>query len=150
MSDDRSAQPLPSTKPYLIRAIYDWCVDHGFTPHLAVAVDDTTRVPREYVRDGQIVLNVSPLATHRLVLGEREITFEARFGGRPYSVIVPIGRVIAIFARENGQGLAFEPEETVIDVEKASETPAAPSASENQSQQDRPPPGRGTHLKRIK
>lgn len=150
MSDDRSAQPLPSTKPYLIRAIYDWCVDHGFTPHLAVAVDEATRVPREYVRDGQIVLNVSPLATHRLVLGEQEITFEARFGGRPYSVVVPIGRVIAIFARENGQGLAFEPE--ALDIEKGNgqETPAASTTSKEQPPQEGPPPGRGTHLKRIK
>jgi stringent starvation protein B len=103
---------MQSTKPYLIRAIHEWCTDLGFTPYLAVAVDATTRVPREFVNDGEIVLNVGHDATHQLNLGNEEITFQARFGGRPYPVVVPIDRVQAIYARENGQGMAFEPIDT--------------------------------------
>lgn len=99
---------MQSTKPYLIRAIHEWCMDQGFTPYLAVAVDATTRVPREFVKDGEIVLNVGYDATHQLSLGNEEITFQARFGGRPYPVVVPLDRVQAIYARENGQGMAFE------------------------------------------
>ena len=98
----------PSTKPYLLRAIYEWCTDSGFTPYVAVAVDETVRVPVEFVKNGEIVLNVSALATNRLKIGNDSIEFQARFGGVPRDVYVPIGRVIAIYARENGQGMAFE------------------------------------------
>ena len=99
---------MKSTKPYLIRAIHEWCADQGFTPYLAVKVDATTRVPREFVKDGEIVLNVGLEATHQLLLGNEEITFQARFGGRAFPVVVPIERVAAIYARENGEGMAFE------------------------------------------
>jgi stringent starvation protein B len=99
-----------STKPYLIRAIYDWCTDAGFTPHVAVAVDASVRVPKEFVRNGEIVLNVSMLATSRLNLGNEAIEFQARFGGVARDIYVPIERVMAIYARENGQGMAFEVE----------------------------------------
>jgi len=98
----------PSTKPYLLRAIYDWCTDSGFTPYVAVAVDETVRVPVEFVKNGEIVLNVSALATNRLKIGNDSVEFQARFGGVPRDVYVPINRVIAIYARENGQGMAFE------------------------------------------
>src|SRR5215470_16649370 len=98
----------PSTKPYLLRAIYEWCTDSGFTPYVAVAVDETVRVPVEFVKNGEIVLNVSALATNRLKIGNDCIEFQARFGGVPRDVYVPINRVIAIYARENGQGMAFE------------------------------------------
>jgi stringent starvation protein B len=98
----------PSTKPYLLRAIYDWCTDSGFTPYVAVAVDESVRVPVEFVKNGEIVLNVSALATNRLKIGNESIEFQARFGGVPRDVHVPINRVIAIYARENGQGMAFE------------------------------------------
>jgi stringent starvation protein B len=98
----------PSTKPYLIRAIYDWCTDAGFTPYVAVAVDESVRVPLEFVRNGEIVLNVSALATNRLKIDNDAIAFQARFGGVPRDVYVPIARVVAIYARENGQGMAFE------------------------------------------
>jgi stringent starvation protein B len=97
-----------STKPYLIRAIYDWCADSGFTPYLAVQVDARTRVPREFVRDGQIVLNISAEATHQLSLGNDEITFQTRFNGASFPVNVPVDTVVAIYARENGQGMAFD------------------------------------------
>jgi stringent starvation protein B len=99
---------MTSTKPYLIRAIHAWCADEGFTPYLAVQVDERTRVPREFVRDGQIVLNVSVEATHQLVMGNEEITFQTRFNGASFPVIVPVDAVAAIYARENGQGMAFE------------------------------------------
>ena len=97
-----------STKPYLIRAIHEWCADEGFTPYLAVQVDERTSVPREFVRDGQIVLNVSAEATHQLVMGNEEITFQTRFNGASFPVLVPVAAVVAIYARENGQGMAFE------------------------------------------
>ena len=98
----------PSTKPYLVRAIYEWCTDAGFTPYVAVAVDETVRVPVEFVKNGEIVLNVSALATNRLKIGNDAVEFQARFGGVPRDVHVPINRVIAIYARENGQGMAFD------------------------------------------
>lgn len=104
--------PLPSTKPYLIRAIHEWCADQGFTPYLAVKVDATTRVPREFVKDGEIVLNVGLEATHQLLIGNEQVTFQARFGGRAFPVVVPIERVAAIYASENGEGMAFEVTET--------------------------------------
>ncbi len=103
-----------STKPYLIRAIHEWCVDQGFTPYLAVKVDATTRVPREFVKDGEIVLNVGTEATHQLSMGNEEISFQARFGGKAFPVVVPIGRVAAIYASENGEGMAFEVTDKVV------------------------------------
>jgi len=103
---------MQSTKPYLIRAIHEWCSDQGFTPYLSVKVDGVTRVPREFVKDGEIVLNVGIDATHQLLLGNDEITFQARFGGRAFPVVVPLERVAAIYARENGEGMAFEVSET--------------------------------------
>ena len=99
-----------STKPYLIRALYEWCVDSGYTPQIMVAVDAHTRVPPGFVKDGQIVLNISAGATRDLKLDNDWIQFSARFGGVSHEISVPIGRVAAIFARENGQGLHFEPD----------------------------------------
>ena len=96
-----------STRPYLIRALYEWCTDNGFTPYVAVQVDDTVQVPREYVKNGEIVLNISFDATSSLKLGNDFIEFKARFAGTAREIIVPVGRVIAIYARENGQGMAF-------------------------------------------
>ena len=96
-----------STRPYLIRAMYEWCTDNGFTPYVAVQVDDTVQVPREYVKNGEIVLNVSFDATSSLKLGNEFIEFKARFAGSAREIVVPVGRVIAIYARENGQGMAF-------------------------------------------
>jgi len=98
---------LPSTRPYLIRALYDWCSENGFTPYVAVKVDASVQVPREYVQGGEIVLNVSMDATSSLKLGNDFIEFKARFGGKPRDIMVPIHRVMAIYARENGQGMAF-------------------------------------------
>lgn len=96
-----------STRPYLIRALYDWCTDNGLTPYVAVAVDETVQVPREYVKNNEIVLNISFDATSSLKLGNDFIEFKARFAGSAREIMVPIARVIAIYARENGQGMAF-------------------------------------------
>jgi len=97
-----------STTPYLIRAIWEWCVDNGFTPYIAVKVDAATRVPMEYVRNGEIVLNISPDATRNLKIGNELIQFSARFNGVSREVSVPVSTVGGIFAKENGQGLAFQ------------------------------------------
>lgn len=144
---------MSSTKPYLIRAIHEWCVDNGFTPYLVVQVDGRTRVPQEYVRDGEIVLNISPRATHQLVIGNDEIVFQTRFSGAPFQVSVPVSTVAAIYARENGQGMAFEvmPEELAADVDKVGVGDTAPAESEQSSApRDEPPARRGAHLTRIK
>ena len=102
-----NAPDSTSTRPYLIRALYEWCTDNGFTPYVAVAVDDSVQVPREYVKNSEIVLNVSFDATSSLKLGNDFIEFKARFAGSSRDIMVPISRVIAIYARENGQGMAF-------------------------------------------
>jgi stringent starvation protein B len=96
-----------STRPYLIRALYEWCTDHGLTPYVAVRVDESVQVPREYVKNNEIVLNISFDATSSLKLGNEFIEFKARFSGSAREIIVPIDHVIAIYARENGQGMAF-------------------------------------------
>jgi len=101
---------LTSTKPYIIRALHEWCVDNGLTPHLLVAVDAQTRTPMAYVKDGEIVLNLSYLATKNLLIGNEAITFSARFGGVSNNLYVPIGAIRGLFARENGQGMFFQAE----------------------------------------
>ena len=106
-----NAPEATSTRPYLIRALYEWCIDNGLTPYVAVSVNDAVRVPREYVKDGEIVLNISMDATSALKLGNEFIEFKARFGGVARDIQVPIDRVIAVYARESGQGMAFPLEE---------------------------------------
>jgi stringent starvation protein B len=96
-----------STRPYLIRALHDWCSDNGFTPYIAVHVDRMVQVPMEYVSNGEIVLNVGFEATSALELGNEVISFKARFGGVAREIVVPVDHVVAIYARENGQGMAF-------------------------------------------
>ena len=98
-----------STRSYLIRALHDWCSDNGFTPYVAVFVDASVKVPVEYVKNNEIVLNVGFEATTGLKLGNDFIEFKARFGGRSRDILVPVDHVIAIYARENGQGMAFPP-----------------------------------------
>ncbi|HEY4540883.1 MAG TPA: ClpXP protease specificity-enhancing factor [Noviherbaspirillum sp.] len=100
--------PEIPTKPYLLRAIYEWCTDNGYTPYLASAVDARTMVPREFVKNGEIVLNISFTATSGLKMGNDYIEFHARFGGVSREISVPVDNVVAIYARENGQGMAFE------------------------------------------
>ncbi|MEN9475251.1 MAG: hypothetical protein RIS48_1973 [Pseudomonadota bacterium] len=136
-----SQDDLPSTRPYLIRAIHEWCCDNGFTPYIAVAVDEWVQVPREFVKDGEIVLNTSYDATGNLRLGNDLIEFKARFGGVAREIRVPIDHVLAIYARENGQGMAFPPPERE----------SAQAQSEQPPQDDPPPAGSGRPaLKRVK
>ncbi len=97
-----------STRPYLIRAIYEWCVDAGFIPYLAVRVNEQTEVPQAYVKDGEIVLNLSATAVQNLQLGNEMITCAGRFGGASFDLIVPVAAVIGIFSKETGQGLVFQ------------------------------------------
>jgi stringent starvation protein B len=97
-----------STKPYMLRAIYEWCTDSGFTPYLAVKVDAATTVPMEFVKKGEIVLNISYGATAGLKMDNEAIRFKARFGGVSREIYVPVQNVLAIYANENGQGMAFE------------------------------------------
>ena len=113
--------PETSTKPYLIRAIYEWCTDNGFTPYIAVFVDANTSVPREFVKNNEIVLNVSFDATSGLDMGNEWITFSARFGGVSRKIDVPVENVLAIYARENGQGMAFPVERSVPETQAATE-----------------------------
>jgi stringent starvation protein B len=96
-----------STRPYLLRALHDWCTDNGFTPYIAVFVDDSVQVPMEYVKNNEIVLNVGFEATSGLKLGNEFVEFKARFGGSSRDILVPVDHVVAIYARENGQGMAF-------------------------------------------
>ena len=96
-----------STRPYLLRALHDWCTDNGFTPYIAVHVDAAVQVPMEYVKNNEIVLNVGFEATSALKLGNEFVEFKARFGGVSREIVVPVDHVVAIYARENGQGMAF-------------------------------------------
>ena len=148
-----------STRPYLIRALYDWCTDNGLTPYVAVLVDETVQVPREYVKNGEIVLNISFDATSSLKLGNEVIEFKARFAGTAREIMVPVNRVIAIYARENGQGMAFpvptagQPASTDAPVGKAPALRSVPtlSASSGQTEDDHrvvqlvPPEAGGNH-----
>jgi stringent starvation protein B len=113
-----------STKPYLIRAIHEWCADSSLTPYISVQVDANTRVPAEYVKNGEIVLNLSYDATHKLTIGNEVIQFAARFNGVSRECSVPISAVTGIFARENGRGMFF-PREAAP--ENAGETPSEPA-----------------------
>ena len=164
MSIDSDSQGT-STRPYLVRALHDWCTDNGFTPLLAVHVDESVRVPMEYVKNHEIVLNVSFDATSGLRLGNEFIDFKARFGGVPRDISVPIDHVIAIYARENGQGMAFpvptEPSRLGTDdldtrmapapsvLRLASEPEPVPAKPDGDEPPPAPPAGRPS-LKRIK
>ncbi len=128
-----------STRPYLIRALHEWCTENGFTPYVAVFVDASVRVPREYVKNNEIVLNVGFEATSALKLGNEFIEFKARFGGSSREIVVPVTHVIAIYARENGQGMAF-PAPTA-EVQGASGADSAPDPTEVAR-----PPASGPHL----
>lgn len=147
-----------STKPYLVRAIFEWCLDQGFTPYMAVVVDSHTVVPRQYVREGQIVLNIGPDATHQLVMGNEFITFNARFGGVAQALSIPVANVAAVYARENGQGMAFEvepasPAEGPADEPTLDRLASGPEADAPPPSEEPPPPGNGSgrpKLTRIK
>lgn len=163
-----NALDISTVRPYLIRALYEWCTDNGYTPHLVVSVDASVRVPREYVKDGEIVLNIGPDATGALRLGNEDIEFKARFSGVVRDIRIPVGRVLAIFARENGQGMGFpvvEAGEEVADgPEEQRQRPdgpvvqlVTPSVADDDGEGSEPPPeppaapaGARPSLRRIK
>lgn len=122
-----------STKPYLLRAIYEWCTDNGYTPYMAAVVDAGTRVPMEFVKNGEIVLNISFSATSGLKMDNDLVRFSARFGGVSRDISVPVDNVVAIYARENGQGMAFEATIKSDDAEGADEQAEDSSAQPIQS-----------------
>jgi len=143
-----------STKPYLLRAIYEWCVDSGYTPYISVVVGPQTRVPVEYVRDGEIVLNIGPLATSRLSMGNDFIECTARFSGVARELSVPVSSVAAIYARENGHGMSFEVEKASGTAEPAGEAgearPGEPPLPRPESPEPPRPTGGKPTLRRIK
>ncbi|MDM4766342.1 ClpXP protease specificity-enhancing factor [Pelomonas sp. SE-A7] len=126
MESSSDQGPSSSTRPYLIRALHDWCTDNGFTPYIAVHVDRMVQVPMEYVSNNEIVLNVGFEATSGLELGNDFIQFKARFGGVAREILVPVDHVVAIYARENGQGMAF-PAPTVETTATSSPEAVAPT-----------------------
>ena len=133
MTRDDDQEPT-STRPYLIRAMHEWCTDNGYAPHIAVSVDASVRVPMEFVRNGEIVLNVGFEATNGLRLGNDFIEFKARFGGVARDVVVPVTHVTAIYARENGQGMAFPPPETSVGAVEAPGSDVSGAAAGDESQ----------------
>ncbi|WP_396269012.1 ClpXP protease specificity-enhancing factor [Ideonella sp.] len=156
-----------STRPYLIRALHDWCTDNGFTPYLAVHVGPGVQVPMEYVKNNEIVLNAGFEATSGMKLGNEFIEFKARFGGVAREIVVPVDHVVAIYARENGQGMAFpmpvEAAEAVLSEEATpkpglrlagTEPPAEAAPQVVNPADDEPtppaPPPRRPALKRVK
>ncbi|MCG2585837.1 ClpXP protease specificity-enhancing factor [Massilia sp. TS11] len=132
-----------STKPYLLRALYEWCTDNGYTPHIAVKVDGSTQVPPEYVRKGEIVLNISFGATHGLKMDNEAISFKARFAGVAREIYVPVTHIMAIYAAENGQGMAFDVTAPAADATPAPAPEAAPLAAVPAEPSDTPEPPDG-------
>lgn len=141
---------LPSTKPYLLRAIWEWCCDNGFTPYIAVQVDARTQVPREFVRDGQIVLNLGPDATNKLQMGNELIEFQARFGGVARELSVPVGQVSAIYARENGAGMAFETGDEALPFDENEEAVPMDEVPDDEPPSPSRPEGGRPKLQRVK
>jgi stringent starvation protein B len=115
------------TKPYLLRALFEWCVDNGYTPHIAVRVDSRTQVPAEYVKNGEITLNISPAAVHKLQLGNELIEFSARFGGVARQISVPVANVYALYARETGHGMTFDVDGPKSSLQAVAEAETPPS-----------------------
>jgi stringent starvation protein B len=149
-----AASEIP-TKPYLLRALYEWCVDNGYTPHLAVKVDSRTQVPTEYVRNGEITLNISPAAVHKLQMGNELVEFSARFSGVARQISVPVASVYALYARETGHGMTFdvEPPKPLAQVQAEGEPATAPAslpAPAVPPQPGKPSGGGKPTLRRIK
>lgn len=147
-----SSPVLPTTKPYFVRALHEWCCDNGYTPYLTVVVDAATVVPKEYVKDGEITLNLSPDATGRLTIDNQSVQCTARFNGVARDIWVPMARVAAIYARENGVGMGFDVEDSPLEpppVEEGSTTAGA-SAKPATTPSATPAAKRASHLQRVK
>jgi stringent starvation protein B len=136
-----------SQQPYFLRALYEWCVDSGLTPYLTVRVDARTQVPQGYVKAGQIVLNVGPSAVRNIHMDNDWVTFSARFGGVSHAIQVPIGNVLAIYAKETGEGMSFEhlssddDEDTLAPIESSEDAAPSPE-SEDEPSPPQPPKGK--------
>ncbi len=143
------------TKPYLMRALYEWCLDNGYTPHLAVKVDARTQVPLEYVKNGEITLNVGPTAVHKMQIGNDLVEFSARFGGIARQISVPVANVFAIYGRETGHGMTFDLDAAKLTVQAvaadaaAAATPLTPATDLPPPEPPRPAGGRPA-LRRVK
>jgi stringent starvation protein B len=135
-----------SAKPYLIRAICEWCADNSLTPYLAVKVNSQTRVPAAYVKNGEIVLNISTGATRRLTIDNERVQFTARFNGVSQEVSVPVAAVSGIFAKETGYGFAFTVTADPVTSLDAATAPVEPPSPTD----DKKPRGRGKHLQVVK
>ena len=150
------APSMTSHRPYLLRALYEWIADNGLTPHLLVdATRPGVRVPTHAVKDGRIVLNIADRAVGHLQMDNDDVRFSARFGGVSHAVIVPIDAVLAIYARENGQGMELPPDSAAQAstppahaLEPASERDDTPP--DDEPPQGEPPPKRGAHLRIVK
>ena len=142
------------TKPYLLRALFEWCVDNGYTPHLAVKVDSRTQVPQEYVKNGEITLNISPNAVHKLQMGNETVEFSARFGGVARQIAIPVVNVYALYARETGHGMTFDLEGAKPSVQAKGESEAVPTSAKPPAALPAPDPkkpsGGKPTLRRIK
>ena len=148
-----SAAEIP-TKPYLLRALFEWCVDNGYTPHLAAKVDARSQVPQEYVKNGEITLNIGPNAVHKLQMGNELIEFSARFAGVARQISVPVANVYAVYARETGHGMTFdvEPPKPAAQAQGEAE-PMTPAPAQNAAAPERPKPSGGRpkpQLRRVK
>ncbi|CAJ0993378.1 ClpXP protease specificity-enhancing factor [Pantoea sp. Nvir] len=156
---------ISARRPYMLRAFYDWLIDNQLTPHLVVDVNvPDVQVPLEYVRDGQIVLNIAPRAVGNLELGNEKVRFSARFGGIPLQVSVPMAAILAIYARENGAGTIFESEpiyglgvqdtkdrpRTIMSVIDGDRLDNATGEQNNSPDDDPPPRGTRPYLRIIK
>ena len=125
----------PPQQPYLLRALYEWCVDSGYTPYINVRVDTRTRVPMAYVRDGQIVLNIGPDAVRNLKMDNEWVSFSARFGGVVQEILIPVVNIIAIYARETGEGMVFP---IAAETASATTTEAEPDGQPDTSAAEQP------------
>lgn len=146
-----STNEIP-TKPYLLRALYEWCVDNGYTPHLAVKVDSRTQVPPEYVKNGEITLNIGPTAVHKMQIGNDLVEFSARFGGVARQISVPVTNVYALYGRETGHGMTFDVDAPKPSVQVIAESETSPPAEGQDLPPDppRPAPGGRPSLRRVK
>lgn len=148
---------MTSNRPYMLRAFYEWIVDNNCTPYLVVdATQPYVKVPTQHVQNGQIVLNISPGAVGNMTMNNDAVSFNARFGGQPFALYVPMRAVLAIYARENGAGTMFSPEDYEEPLETEEETsPEQSSGMSSESNEDMPPedpnkPKKGAHLRVIK
>ena len=145
---------MTPNRPYLLRAFFDWIVDNQCTPHLVVNADfPAVQVPTQFVQDGQIVLNISPSAVTQFAMDNQQLSFNARFGGQPMQVYVPIGAVLAIYARENGEGTVFTAEEFLEDEDDfAPDLESVETSDEiiDETPPEKPEKKKGSHLRVIK